>query len=52
MIKIRNKIFARKKRQPKNVIVNAYTIYLQTELIRILKNQNKKNTMQITLINM
>ena len=32
------------------LIVNAYTIYLEIELIRILKN--KKNTMQITLLNM
>ena len=50
MIKIINKIFARKKRQPNND--NCKRLYnLETELIKKLKNQ-KKSTMLIILSNM
>ena len=51
MIKIRNKLFARKMRQPKNVNCKCLYNLFRNELVRILKNQ-KKNTMQITLMNM
>ena len=51
MIKIRNKIFARKKRQPKNVNCKHLYSLFRNRVNKDIK-KSKKNTMQITLMNM